>query len=78
MSLTLVDRSIAYQYRVLEYVLMKVDDLLFPTNFVIFDMPKDFETLLLIGRSFLAASRALIDMELGELIIRFNKEKSCV
>lgn len=36
---------------------------------------KDVETPLLLGRPFLATRRALIDVERGEWILRFNKEQ---
>ncbi|XP_050916772.1 uncharacterized protein LOC127131933 [Lathyrus oleraceus] len=76
MTLTLVDRSVTYPYGVLEDILVKVDGLLFPADFVILDMPKDTKTSLLSGGPFLATSRALIDVERGNLILRFNKERS--
>ncbi|XP_050916630.1 uncharacterized protein LOC127131760 [Lathyrus oleraceus] len=63
MSLTLADRFVTYPYGVLEDVLVKVDDLLFPTDFIILDIPEDTETPLLLGRPFLATNRTLIDME---------------
>lgn len=44
MTLTLADRSIIYPYGVLEDVLVKVDGLLFPTDFVVLDMPEYSET----------------------------------
>ncbi|XP_050897349.1 uncharacterized protein LOC127104192 [Lathyrus oleraceus] len=72
MTLTLADRSITYPYGVLEDVLVRVDDF-FPVDFVILDMPKDIETPLLLGRSLLATRRALIDVKIGELILKFNK-----
>lgn len=74
MTLSLVDRSIIHPCGVLEDVLMRVYDLLFPTDFVNLDMVEDFETLLMLGRPFLATGGALIDMEMGELILRFHKE----
>lgn len=74
MTLTLPDRFITYPNGVLEDILVKVNDLLFPTDFIILDMPEDVETPLLLGKSFLAIGRALIDTEKGELILRFNKE----
>lgn len=74
MTLTLADRSVTYPYGELEDALVKVYDILFPVDFVILDMPKDVETPLLLGRLFLSKRRALIDVEIGELIIRFNKE----
>jgi len=75
MTLTLVDRSVSYPYGVLEDVLVKVNDLLFPVDFVILDMEEDDETPLLLGRPFLATGRALIDVEMGELMLRFQNEQ---
>ncbi|XP_045798028.1 uncharacterized protein LOC123892270 [Trifolium pratense] len=75
MTLTLADRSITYPYGVLEDVLVKVNDLFFPADFVILDMNEDSEIPLLLGRPFLATGRALIDVELGELLLRFQNEQ---
>lgn len=75
MNLTLSNHSITYPYGVLKYVLVRVNGLLFPTDFVILDMFEVSETLLLLGRPFLETGKALIDVELGELTLRFNKEK---
>ncbi|XP_045830999.1 uncharacterized protein LOC123922316 [Trifolium pratense] len=75
MTLTLADRSITYPYGVLEDVLVKVNDLFFPADFVILDMNEDSEVPLLLGRPFLATGRALIDVELGELMLRFQNEQ---
>lgn len=63
MTLTLFDRSIKYPYGVLEDILFRVDGLLFPADFVILDMPKDAETPLILGKTFLATCRALIDVK---------------
>lgn len=41
MTLTLADRSNSYPYRVLEDVLVRVNDLVFPADFVILDMADD-------------------------------------
>lgn len=38
-------------------------------------MPEYVETSLILGRPFLEIGRELIDVELGELILRFNKQK---
>ncbi|GAU41120.1 hypothetical protein TSUD_288100 [Trifolium subterraneum] len=75
MTLTLADRSVTYPYGVLEDVLVKVNDLLFPADFVILDMDEDSEVSLLLGRPFLATGRALIDVEMGELMLRFLNEQ---
>jgi len=75
MTLTLADRTISYPYGVLEDVLVQVNDLVFPADFVILDMAEDEEMPLLLGRPFLAVGRALIDVEMGELILRFQDEQ---
>lgn len=74
MTLTLINQSVTYPYGVLEDVLVKINDLLFPANFFSLDMSEDAKTPLLLGRLFLAIGRALIDGEIGELILRFNNE----
>lgn len=58
----LVDQSITYPYVVLEYVLVKVDNLLFLEDFLILDMVEDGKVPLLLGRPFLETGRALIDV----------------
>ncbi|XP_050896569.1 uncharacterized protein LOC127103346 [Lathyrus oleraceus] len=63
MNLTLADRSVTYPYGVLEDVLLRVDDLFFPVDFVILDMPEDAETSLLLGRHLLTIGRVLIDVK---------------
>jgi len=67
MTLTLADRSISYPFGVLEDVLVKVNELVFPAYFVILDMVEDEDMPLILGRPFLATGRALIDVEMGQL-----------
>ncbi|XP_024630203.1 interaptin-like [Medicago truncatula] len=64
MTLTLADRSISYPFGVPEDVLVKVNDLVFPADFVILDMAEDEDMPLILGRPFLATGRALVDVEI--------------
>ena len=64
-TLTLVDRSISYPFGVLEVVLVKVNELVFPADFVILDLAEDEDMPLILGRPLLATGRALIDVEMG-------------
>ncbi|XP_050920066.1 uncharacterized protein LOC127137670 [Lathyrus oleraceus] len=75
MTFTLAYRFITYPYEVLKDVFMRVDDSLFLVDFVILDMTEDYETPLLFKRLFLTTGRVLIDVEMGEIILRFNKEQ---
>ncbi|XP_027362544.1 uncharacterized protein LOC113870143 [Abrus precatorius] len=75
MALQLVDRSIKYSYGVMEDVLVKVDKLIFPADFVILDMDEDSEVPVILERPFLATGRALIDVQQGQLMLRVHDEK---
>lgn len=75
MTLTLDDCFINDPYGVLEEVLVRVDGLLFLADFLILDMLEYSKTPLILKRLFLATDKALIDVELGELALRFNKIK---
>ncbi|XP_073137859.1 uncharacterized protein [Henckelia pumila] len=75
MSLKLADRSIKHPKGIVENVLLKVDEFIFPVDFVVLDMDDDRETPLILGRPFLATSRALIDFQNGELILRLNEKQ---
>ncbi|PNX89075.1 hypothetical protein L195_g045192, partial [Trifolium pratense] len=76
MSLSLADRSIVHPEGILHDVLVRVGGFVFPADFVVLDIEEDknWEPLLL-GRPFLATGRALIDVELGELMLRTDGEQ---
>ncbi|XP_073154011.1 uncharacterized protein [Henckelia pumila] len=74
-SLKFPDRSIKYPREIVENVLVKIDKFIFPVDFVVLDMNEDCEVPLILGCSFLAMSRALIDVEKGELFLRMNDEQ---
>jgi hypothetical protein len=74
MQLTLADRSITYPYGILEDVLVRCAEFIFPADFVILDMEECVEVPVLLGRPFLATGRALIDVEMGDLMLRLNDE----
>ncbi|KAK0604843.1 hypothetical protein LWI29_020078 [Acer saccharum] len=62
-TLQLADRSIKYPRGVMEDVLVKVENLYFPIDFVILEMEEDVEIPLLLGRPFLKTVGALIDVK---------------
>ncbi|GAU34018.1 hypothetical protein TSUD_393640 [Trifolium subterraneum] len=77
MQLYLADRSITYPYGILQNVLVRCAEFVFPTDFVILDMEEDSEVSLLLGRPFLATGRTLIYVEKGELMIQLDDEQVC-
>ncbi|GJT44822.1 reverse transcriptase domain-containing protein [Tanacetum coccineum] len=75
MTLELADRSITYPKGLAEDVFIKVGKFHFPTDFVVVDFKADPRVPLILGRSFLRTSRALIDVYKGELILRDGNEQ---
>ncbi|XP_076958867.1 uncharacterized protein LOC143634747 [Bidens hawaiensis] len=75
MSIQLVDRSVKYPRGIVENMLVKIDKFVFPVDFVILDMDEDKSVLLILGRSFLATARALIDVCTGKIILRVEDEE---
>ena len=66
MSLQLADRSVTYPRGIVEDVLVKVDKLIFPADFVILDFEEDKKIPIILKRPFLATGWTLIDVLKGE------------
>ena len=60
---------------IIEDELIKVGKFIFPMDFVVLDMEEDEKVPLILERPFLATSRALIDVESGELTLRVGVDK---
>nr|GEY80671.1 hypothetical protein [Tanacetum cinerariifolium] len=74
MTLELADRSITRPKGVVEDVFVKVGKFHFPTDFVVVDFEADLRVPLILRRSFLRTSRALIDVYGEEITLRVNDE----
>ena len=59
--------SLKHPRGVIEEVMVKVDKFIFPADFIVLDMEEDKEIPIILGRPFLATSRAMIDVQRGEL-----------
>ncbi|GKC79411.1 reverse transcriptase domain-containing protein [Tanacetum coccineum] len=66
MTLELADRSITRPKGVVEDIFVKVGSFHFPTDFVVVDFKADPRVPLILGRSFLRTSQALIDVFTNE------------
>lgn len=75
MTLTLVDSYVTHSLGIVQEMLVHVDGLIFPIDFMVIDKKGDSGGSIILGRPFLAIGKALIDGETGELILKFNKEK---
>ncbi|KAK1429674.1 hypothetical protein QVD17_11888 [Tagetes erecta] len=75
MSIQLADRSVKYPRGIIENMLVRVGKFVFPVDFVILDMDEDKNVPLILGRPFLATSRALVDVFEGKLTLRVDEEE---
>ena len=73
-TLQMADITMAKPEGVIEDVLVKVGNFVFPVDFIILDMEEDSQVPLLLGRPFLATGAALIDMQKGVLTLRVGEE----
>ncbi|CAN6697914.1 unnamed protein product [Malus baccata var. baccata] len=72
--LQLADRSVAYPRGIIEDLIIKVDNLYLPADFVILDMDEDMQTPIILVRPFMATARTLIDVEAGTLTLRVQDQ----
>ena len=59
----------------LEDVLVKVDKFIFPVDFVVLNIEKDYMVSLILGKSFLTMVMTLIDVQKGNTILKINDEQ---
>ncbi|GJU19104.1 reverse transcriptase domain-containing protein [Tanacetum coccineum] len=74
MTLELVDHSISEPIGIAKDVYVTVGKFQFPADFVVVDFEPDPRVPLILGRSFLKTSRALIDVYEGEITLRVGRE----
>ena len=73
----LADKSNSYPEGVVEDVLIRVNELIFPMDFYIIDMDDEFAsnpTHILLGKPFMKIARTKIDVYKGTLSFEFNGE----
>ncbi|CAN6476556.1 unnamed protein product [Victoria cruziana] len=78
MTIQMADRSVKAPRGVLEDVLLRIEDFVFPVDFVILDMKganAENQTPIILGRPFLATANACINCRTGVLEISFGDRK---
>ncbi|XP_042056459.1 uncharacterized protein LOC121801054 [Salvia splendens] len=73
-TLQMADKSVKFPNGLLESVLVRVNDFIFPVDFVVLDMKEDSNVPLILGRPFLVTGKALIDVTKGELTLRHGNK----
>ena len=74
-TLQLADRSLKHPRGMIEDILVKVDKLILPADFIVLDMEEDREISIILGRPFLATGGALIDVQKGDLTMRVQDQE---
>ncbi|XP_049357518.1 uncharacterized protein LOC125822175 [Solanum verrucosum] len=75
MRLLMADRSIKYHVGILYAIFVKVERFIFSDDFVILNCEINVEIPIILGRTFLATKRPLVDVESGELMFRVNEDE---
>ncbi|XP_061347743.1 uncharacterized protein LOC133293223 [Gastrolobium bilobum] len=73
-SLQMANRSLVKLEGKVEHLLVKVDKLIFPADFIILDYEGNVDIPIILGRPFLATGGTLFNVQKGELIMRVNDE----
>ncbi|KAF7814932.1 uncharacterized protein G2W53_028901 [Senna tora] len=71
----MADRSIVYPRGIIENVLVKVDKLILPADFIVLDYEEDKNVPIILDRPFLATGRTIIDVQKGELTMRVQDQE---
>ncbi|GJT82224.1 putative nucleotidyltransferase, ribonuclease H [Tanacetum coccineum] len=61
MYIELANKSTQYPMGIAENVIVKIDKFVFPIEFLVLDMEKDYKIPIILGRPFLATAHAIID-----------------
>ncbi|XP_070031724.1 uncharacterized protein [Nicotiana tomentosiformis] len=72
--LQLVDQKTIIPKGIVEDVLVRVDKFVFPIDFIVVKMEENKEVPLILGRTFLATSRAILDIHDRKLMLRVGEE----
>ena len=75
MTLQLADRSITRPYGVIEDVLVRVKNFIFPADFVVMDISEDTGILVILGRPFMLTPSCIVDMGKRKLELGFEDQK---
>ncbi|XP_022864784.1 uncharacterized protein LOC111384697 [Olea europaea var. sylvestris] len=73
--LQLADQSLKGPYGIVEDMLIKVGKLIFPVDFITLDIEEASQMSIILGRPFLSTSRALLDFDVNEIVLRVEDKQ---
>ena len=71
-TISSTNKSVRQAYGLVEDMLVKVEGLYIPADFIVLDTGKEEDESIILGRPFLATARAVIDVDRGELVLQLN------
>ncbi|KAL7587001.1 hypothetical protein Lser_V15G38297 [Lactuca serriola] len=74
MAIHLANKMVTFPGGICEDLLVKVDKLVFPADFIVLDMEADPQVPIILGRPFLNTSSAIVDMRDSKLTLRVRDE----
>nr|KAJ0203927.1 hypothetical protein LSAT_V11C500237700 [Lactuca sativa] len=74
MTIHLADKTVIHPKGVCENLLIKVDKLVFPTDYVVLDMEEDPKIPIILGRPFLNTAFSIVDMRESTLTLRVGDD----
>ncbi|GJX45436.1 hypothetical protein Tco_0262112 [Tanacetum coccineum] len=75
LTVELANRMIKHPRGIAENVLVRIGKFIFPIDFIILDIPKDDDVLLILGRPFLSTAHAKIDVFKRKINLGVREEK---
>jgi len=73
-TLKLADRTTIHPVGFIEDIPVKVGGIYIPTDFIVVDIDEDAQVPILLGRPFLATTRAIIDVKGGRIVFQVSDE----
>ncbi|XP_047177787.1 uncharacterized protein LOC124844821 [Vigna umbellata] len=75
MVLQMADRSTKNPYSIVEDVVVQVDKLKFPVDFVVIEMGEDLKIPIILGRPFMKRAKVVINVDDGVLMLKHQDEE---
>jgi hypothetical protein len=74
-TLQMADKTTKQPVGIIENVLLRIDQHVVPTNFIILEMPEDDKLSIILGRPFLSTAGALVDCAQGKIVFNIYDDE---
>ncbi|KAL7604076.1 uncharacterized protein LOC111919710 [Lactuca sativa] len=74
MAIHLANKTVTFPRGICEYLLVKVDKFVCPTEFIVLDMEEDHQVPIILGRPFLNTASAIVDIRESKLTLQVGED----